>query len=172
MSFMVPLSISVAGGIIVGNSLGEGRPIFAKQVAHTTIGTILSLALCNATFIFFLQNFIPRAFTDDDFVRKAFGGLVWLLIPVTILDALQNGLGGVLRGLGLTTWGTISNLLGYYIFSIPIAVVLVVVVHLKLEGIWMAMIIGLLVICISQLIGIGIADFALLSQKAIARSVE
>lgn len=87
-------------------------------------------------FSFFGRNIIAHVFSRDDEVIDLMTGLLRLVAVVQIFDSLNAVAGSCLRGQGMQSLGSIVNLLGYYLFGIPLALILGWVFNMKLYGLW------------------------------------
>ena len=64
LTFMIPLGIMFGSGIIIGNSLGEGRPKVALQYYKYSILYALIVAAVQVSVLYFYKDSILSAFTD------------------------------------------------------------------------------------------------------------
>lgn len=81
LAYMVPLAMSTAAAVVVGQSIGAGNLARARDAGWTGIGLSLLAALAVATGIAALHDPIARAYTSDTRV-------VALAAPLTLLVAL------------------------------------------------------------------------------------
>jgi O-antigen/teichoic acid export membrane protein len=79
--------------------------------------------------------------------------LAAMILPLAaafqLADGVQVVAGGVLRGMGRPNAAAVINLVGYYAFALPVAYVLAFSLGLGLYGIWLALVLGLLVVAAS-----------------------
>jgi len=80
----------------------------------------------------------------------------FLLLYIALFATNQVQI-GVVRGAGLQGPASILTLIGYWVFSLPIAGVLAFKAEMEISGLWLGMNIGILFICIA----IGILIFRL-----------
>ena len=64
LTFMIPLGIMFGSGIIIGNSLGEGRPKVAMQYYKFSMLYALIVASIQISLLYFYKESILTAFTD------------------------------------------------------------------------------------------------------------
>ncbi|MCL7043824.1 hypothetical protein MKW94_029567 [Papaver nudicaule] len=129
--FKIPLSFFTATGVRVSNELGAGNgkgTKFASIVSATT-SLVIGLLFCSAIMIF--HEKIATVFTSSDAVLKAVDNLVVLLGMTVLLNSIQPVLSVAYINIG-----------SYYIVGLPLGVVLGLVFHLGISGIWSGMIAG------------------------------
>ena len=81
LAYMVPLAMSTAVAVVVGQSIGAGNLARARNAGWTGIGLSLLAAAGVALAIFFLHGAITGAYTSD-------ARVVALATPLTLLVAL------------------------------------------------------------------------------------
>ncbi len=122
--FMVPLGISQAGSVRVGQAIGAGNGRAASFSGWTAVLLGVTFAGVAATSLLLFSGYIVRAYTPDALVQ-AMGAQ--LLIPCAcfeIFDALQITATGALRGAGNTRTAMIAHLLCYWVIGLPLGYVL------------------------------------------------
>jgi MATE family multidrug resistance protein len=143
LSFMVPLGISQGASARVGNLIGAGDGSSMRRSVLAALllggGVMLLFGLLFAS----LRVELPRLFTDDLAVAAAATAILPLAAAFQLSDGVQVVAGGVLRGMGRPNASAVANLVGYYVFALPLAYVLGFHLKLGLWGIWLAMGIGL-----------------------------
>jgi len=96
--FMLPLSLSMALTVRVGNVLGQGRPSYARRVAWHGIAVCLAVALINGLLLRFTAEPVIGLYTRDAEVASLALSLVLLAMVYQVSDSLQVNLAGALRG--------------------------------------------------------------------------
>lgn len=143
LTFMVPLGVSAAAAVRVGNAVGAGdapRAITAARLSY-----LLCLGFMSATAVLFLTAPEPlaRLYTRDATVVAIAG----LLIPIAgvfqIFDGTQAVGAGVLRGLGDTQVPLVAMLAGYWLIGVPVSVYLAFHTELGSVGLWWGFVAGL-----------------------------
>jgi putative MATE family efflux protein len=139
ISFLPGLGYAVAASTLVGQALGARAPERAAQHAFEALRQgMLFMALVGIGMIVF-PGVLLGFFVDDAAAVAA--GRVPLQMAGLVQPALALGfiLNGALRGAGDTRWPLLSRLLTTWCIRLPLAVLLVWVLDLGLEGIWLAM---------------------------------
>jgi len=143
LTFMVPLGISQATAVLVGQGVGREDPAGARRAAGA--GVLLGVGFMTFTAVFFLMfpEFLARVYTDEAEVVA----LAALLIPLAgvfqIFDGLQVVASGVLRGVGDTRSPMIVNLLGFWCLGMPVSVWLGFRTTAGAVGLWWGLVVGL-----------------------------
>ncbi|KAB1223119.1 Protein TRANSPARENT TESTA 12 [Morella rubra] len=142
--FMIFLGLLGATSVRVSNELGRGN----AKAALFSIKVILSTSICLGVVCWVLclvfGNQISYLFTSDEEVAEAVSSLSTLLAFSMLLNSVQPILTGVAIGAGLQSSVAIINICSYYVFGIPIGLLLGYVVHLHVKGLWIGMICGVL----------------------------
>ncbi|CAI2164149.1 16991_t:CDS:2 [Funneliformis geosporum] len=148
--FQLPRSISLATSNRVGNFLGAGFSKKAKVTAEISLLLAVIGAICNAMGIFIFRDSWGYLFTNDEEVVK----LTASVLPLCVLFQLSDGIGaiggGILRGLGKQKIISIIYLSAYYIFALPVGLLLAFKFNFGLIGLWSGVTLA------SILMGIGI----------------
>jgi len=122
--FMVPLGISQAGSVRVGQALGAGNGRAAALSGWTALLLGATFASAVALSLLLFSRSIVRAYTNDTLVQ-ALGAQ--LLIPCAcfaLFDALQITATGALRGSGNTRTAMTAHLFCYWAIGLPLGYVL------------------------------------------------
>ena len=121
---MVPLGISSAAAVRVGQALGRRDPMAARRAGWTALALGLGFMATTALAFVTVPNAILRLFTTDP--RVLTSGVVLLLIAgvFQLFDGTQVVLTGALRGTGDTRTPMIANLVGYWVLGLPVGCVL------------------------------------------------
>lgn len=148
ISYMVPLGISFGAATRVGNRIGAGDRAGAQRTAWVAFG--LAAATMGAFAVVFVagRRAIPRLYTGNAGVIAAAATLLPIAAAFEMFDGLQCVGGGILRGMGRTRPAALFNLLGYYVFAMPLAGWLGARDRLGLVGIWWGLALGLAVIAV------------------------
>jgi MATE family multidrug resistance protein len=150
-SFMVPLGISSAAAVRVGQALGR-RDVDGARRAGWVALAVGSMVMISSGLAFVLApRAILRAFTADAAVIET--GVVLLRVAAffQLFDGLQVVATGVLRGTGDTRTPMIANLGGHWQLGLPIGYVLCFQRGLGIVGLWLGLSLGLVVVALTLL---------------------
>jgi len=143
LTFMVPLGISQAAAVRVGQGVGREDASGARRAAGA--GLLLGVSVMTLTAVIFLlfPEGLALIYTDQAEVVA----LAALLIPLAgvfqIFDGLQVVSSGVLRGVGDTRSPMIVNLLGFWCLGMPVSAWLGFRTGLGPMGLWWGLVVGL-----------------------------
>lgn len=145
--FMIPLSLSSAMTIRVGQAVGRGRLDRARLVSHTGLTLTSLIALFTATFTLFLAGPIAGLYTRDPQLILSVVGLLTLNALYQLPDALQVGAAASLRGYKDTRVPLLLVIVAYWVISLPLGYTLALTnlwgPALGARGFWISLIIGL-----------------------------
>jgi multidrug resistance protein, MATE family len=116
--FMLPLSLSMALTVRVSNTLGQGRPAFARLVAWNGIAIGLLVAGLNSLLLWLTAEPVVALYTHDVAVQRLALSLVLLAMIYQISDSLQVNLAGALRGYKDTRVIMAITLIAYWLVGL------------------------------------------------------
>ncbi|KAL8157040.1 protein DETOXIFICATION 30-like [Apium graveolens] len=142
---MVAIGCNAAISVRVSNELGAAHPRTAKfsvvvvVLSSFVIGLILSLTL-----IIFRKEY-PSLFTNSEEVKRVVYGLTPLLATCLVINNIQPALSGVAIGAGWQAIVAYVNIVCYYVFGIPIGLLMGYKLDMGVKGIWIGMLSGTVV---------------------------
>ena len=81
-------------------------------------------------------------FTSDLDVLQAMGPIMYVAAAVVVGDNMQGVLAGIIRGSGRQSGGAIANFISFWLFGVPLGIVLVFVVNMGILGFWLGLVTG------------------------------
>ena len=152
VTFMVPLGLSSAGAVRVGQARGRGDLAGAKRSGWVAIVLAAGFMLVAALVFLGAPRFLVRMFTAD--IEVIAIGIVLLRIAALfqLFDGLQVAATGALRGAGDTRRPLLWNLIGHWILGLPVGYYLCFIAGYGAAGLWVGWLVGLGVIGIVLLI--------------------
>ncbi len=143
VSFMGALGISQAGGIMVGNAVGEQNVFLVRKYGFTAI--ILSMIWMSVAGIIFIlfRNYLPFIYIRDEVVIHIASQLLVIAALFQLSDGIQAVGIGILRGLTDVKGPTIITFVAYWIISLPIGYLLGFHFNYGVLGVWIGLLIGL-----------------------------
>jgi MATE family multidrug resistance protein len=143
VSFMGVLGISQAGGILVGNAVGEQSIKLVRK--NGFIAILLGMIWMSVSGILFisLRNFLPYIYIRNEEVINIASQLLIIAALFQLSDGIQAVGIGILRGLTDVKGPTIITFISYWIISLPIGYVLGFIFKLGVTGVWIGLLIGL-----------------------------
>jgi MATE family multidrug resistance protein len=141
--FMIPLGLSSAVSVRVGNALGRKDPEAARYAG--VIG--LAIVACQQTFhmiaVFLLSTLIVGIYTDDMIVANLAVSLLFFAAIFQLPDGIQICAAGALRGMKDTRVPVLYNLIAYWMVGMSVGYYLTFEAELGPAGMWIGMICGL-----------------------------
>ena len=143
ISFMAVLGISAAGGIRVGNAVGQKSITETRRAGFTAI--FLGAAVMTASGIIFIifRRFLPSLYIDDKTVISIASSLLIIAALFQISDGTQAVGIGILRGLTDVKVPTLITFTAYWIIGLPVAYLLGFIFHFGVQGVWVGLLTGL-----------------------------
>jgi MATE family multidrug resistance protein len=145
LMFMVPLGLSSAGAVRVGQALGRRDPAGASAAGWTAIGLGTAFMLTSALVMLLAPGAIIGAFTGQPAVRAAAVTLLAVAAAFQLFDGLQVVATGNLRGAGDTRTSMRWNLLAHWGIGLPVGWLLAFPGGLGITGLWIGLSAGLIV---------------------------
>ncbi|HZQ90681.1 MAG TPA: MATE family efflux transporter [Terriglobales bacterium] len=145
-TFMVPLGISSAAAVRVGQNLGRGDPRTAREAGWTAIA--LGAGFMGAMALLFVSapRLIARVFSPDPAVVRTGAALLLIAAVFQLFDGMQVVATGTLRGLGDTRTPMLANLAAYWVIGLPLGWVLTFKMGWGAAGLWTGLCIGLILV--------------------------
>lgn len=142
-TFMVPLGVSQAAAVMVGQAVGRGDEGGARRSAGAGLVLGGGFMLLTAAAFLLLPEVLAGFYTEDGGVLE----IAVLLIPVAgvfqVFDGIQVVASGVLRGVGDTRAPMVVNLLGFWLVGFPVSVWLGFFTEAGPVGLWWGLLAGL-----------------------------
>jgi len=143
LMFMIPLGLSMATTVRVGQAVGAGDFSSSRQPGLVGIGMAVVAMAMSALVMFLIPEKIVAIYTSEAEVATLAVELLYLAALFQVSDGLQVGAVGALRGLRDTTWPMCITLVAYWILGLPLAYWLGIERELGPSGLWTGLIVGL-----------------------------
>lgn len=144
LAFMIPLGVSVACGIRVGEAVGSRNTEKVRQVCLGAIGfTFVQTAAVATLFLLFGES-IARRFVNDEIVIELAGAMLVVVGLFEIFDGAQVTCLGALRGMSDVNVPMIITFVAYWALALPLGYVLGIRGDLGAVGVWVGLALGLL----------------------------
>ncbi|AVI63867.1 MATE family efflux transporter [Halomonas sp. GFAJ-1] len=116
--FMLPMSLSMALTVRVGNTLGRQRLALARKVAWNGIVISVIVAIINSSLIWITAEPVISLYTSNPDVKALALTIIALAVIFQLSDSLQVNLAGALRGYKDTRIVMIITVLSYWIVGL------------------------------------------------------
>jgi MATE family multidrug resistance protein len=146
VTFMVPLGISSAGAVRVGQAVGRRDPQGARRSGWTALFLASAfMSLAGLTF-FLIPRLILRGFTTEPAVISTGVTLLFIGAIFQLFDGVQVVATGILRGVGDTRTPVTTNLVGHWLLGLPIGYALCFELGWGAPGLWVGLSVGLIAV--------------------------
>ena len=145
-TYMVPLGISSAAAVRVGQAVGRKDPRGAAVSGWTAL--LLSTAFMGVAGVALAAapRWIVRVYISDSAVVASGAILLRIAAVFELFDGLQVVATGALRGLGDTRTPMLAHLAGYWAIGLPVAYILCFRFRWGVPGIWFGLSAALILI--------------------------
>ncbi len=146
LTFMVPLGVSSAAAVRVGQEVGRGNPTRAHFAGWSAILLGAGFMSCMGLVFVLFPRPIARIFSPDPVVIRVGARLLLVAAAFQLFDGVQTVATGSLRGSGDTRTPMWANLVAYWFIGLPAGAVLCFHFGLGALGIWIGLCAGLVMI--------------------------
>ncbi len=143
LTFMVPLGLSGAITVRVGQAIGAGRPSAAHLAGMVGIGMALAVQLVAAVAMLSVPGLIAALYSSDPAVQAATVSLLGVAGLFQLSDGMQVAANGALRGMKDARVPVVITLLAYWGLGLPIGLALAFWAGLQAWGMWVGLLVGL-----------------------------
>ena len=146
LTFMVPLGISSAAAVRVGQEIGRGDFTAARRAGWSAI--ILGAGFMTFTALVFVSfsKTLARVFSPDPAVIEIGSTLLLVAAAFQLFDGIQVCTTGALRGTGDTRTPMLANLGAYWFIGLPVAFLFGFKLGWGALGVWLGLLVGLIMI--------------------------
>lgn len=148
MTFMVPLGISSAGAVAVGQALGRNEPEEAKRAGWVALGFAGGFMGLAGMVFALAPGLVLGAFTKDPELLAIGVGLLRIAAVFQLFDGLQVAATGILRGAAETRLPMVANLAGHWVLGLPLGYYLCFERGMDAAGLWTGLSAGLIVVAL------------------------
>jgi MATE family multidrug resistance protein len=118
--FMVPLGVSSAAAVLVGQHVGGRDGDGARRAGWAAILVVLAFMATSALTLVVAPGLFIRLFTAEAAVIAIGSQLLGVAAAFQLFDGLQVATTGALRGLGETRVPMLISLVGYWVSGLPL----------------------------------------------------
>ena len=141
--FMIPVGLSSAISIRVGNALGRGDPTGARYAGLIGIVIILAIQTVGAVCMLLFPEAIVRLYTNDLIIAPLAVSLLFYAAVFQYPDGLQIVASGALRGYKDTRMPVVYMVISFWIVGLTLGYHLTFAREMGPAGMWIGMIAGL-----------------------------
>jgi multidrug resistance protein, MATE family len=151
-TYMIPLGLSSAAAVRVGQAIGRRDPIGARNAGNTTILLGASFMACMSMALFLFPRYVARLYTPDETVIRSASTLLLAGAAFQLFDGIQCVATGALRGTGDTRTPMLCHFTAYWLLGLPLGTWLCFRLHWGALGLWVGLSFSLILIGILLLL--------------------
>lgn len=120
VTYMIPLGISSAAAVRVGQAVGRRDPLGAKRAGWVGIGLGSGFMASAAAIFWIAPRLVAEIYTSDQEVVATAASLLMIAAFFQLFDGIQTVATGALRGLGDTRTPMFAHVLCYWGIGLPV----------------------------------------------------
>lgn len=151
MAFMIPVGLSSAISIRVGNAIGRADPGAARYAGIIGITIVLGFQTISASTMFLFPELIVSMYTDDPLVVPLAVSLLFYAAIFQYSDGIQICAAGALRGYKDTQAPMVYTIISFWIIGMTLGYYLTFNAGMGPAGMWIGMIAGLSIAAVLML---------------------
>lgn len=138
----MPAGNYIAASVLVGNCVGERRPVLGRTYAITSLVVSFFISCFSTTVVLLLGERLPRFFSENPLVIESFMKWRWWVITFHFGDAFQSTMLGIFRGIGNQVAGAKVVGLSFGVVGVPIGLVLFFSGLMDVQALWLGPLLG------------------------------
>ncbi len=142
-TFMIPLALSAAITILVGQMIGAGRMRDARMAGIVGILMCAAFMTLSAIFMLIFRDAVVAMYTSDTAVTGIAISLLLMAAIFQIADGVQIGAAGALRGYKDTSVPMVINVFAFWVLAFPLAYLAAITCQAAPNYVWGGFIVGL-----------------------------
>ncbi|HME13449.1 MAG TPA: MATE family efflux transporter [Candidatus Acidoferrum sp.] len=151
-TYMVPLGISSAAAVRVGQAIGRKDPVGAGEAGGTAIFLGAAFMTCASAALLIFPRWIALIYTPDELIIRSTITLLAAGAAFQLFDGIQTVATGALRGTGDTRTPMLCHFFAYWILGLPLGAWLCFRRHWGALGLWSGLSLALILIGIVLLV--------------------
>jgi MATE family multidrug resistance protein len=145
-TYMVPLGLSSATAVRVGQAIGRKSPAEARNAGNTAIVLGASFMGAMSVVLLVFPRYIARIYTNDEVVIRSAINLLAAGAAFQLFDGIQTVATGALRGTGDTRTPMLCHFSAYWLLGLPLGAWLCFRRHWGALGLWVGLSFSLILI--------------------------
>ena len=142
-TFMIPLALSGATTVMVGQLLGSGKLREARISGRIGIALCAGFMTLSALFLLVFRDAVVGLYTDDSAVTGIALSLLLMAAIFQVADGVQIGAAGALRGYKDTAYPMGINIFAFWVLAFPLAYLAAITYEAPPNFIWAGFVVGL-----------------------------
>eukprot|EP00879_Flechtneria_rotunda_P024525 GHRR01026001.1.p1 GENE.GHRR01026001.1~~GHRR01026001.1.p1 ORF type:complete len:385 (+),score=140.35 GHRR01026001.1:898-2052(+) len=171
MAYMSAMAYGSSVNTRVGNELGAGNGEAARLSMMVGVAVVAVVQTCLATATWFAGPFVIGLLSNSQAVQALSLGLLPILLPTFVGDAINAVCQAVLRGAGRQALGAAMNALWWFV-GVPLAALFGLHLKMSVKGFWLGLLCTTFTQNILQLLVISRFDWSREVERAAALNAE
>ena len=146
ITYMIPLGISSAAAVRVGQAVGRNDQAGAKRAGWVGLGLGAGFMTMAAIVFWTIPSLVAGAYTNDMEVIAMASSLLVIAAFFQLFDGLQTVATGALRGLGDTRTPMVAHIVCYWAIGLPLGWWLTFPLGWGARGLWTGLSLALILI--------------------------
>ncbi len=142
-TFMIPLALSGAITVLVGQLVGAGKHHQARVTGWVGIILCAGIMSISAAFLLVFRDAVVGLYTSDAAVTGIAISLLLMAAVFQIVDGIQIGAAGALRGYKDTSLPMAINLFAFWVLAFPLAYLAAITYKAPPNYVWAGFVVGL-----------------------------
>ena len=142
-TFMIPLALSAATTVLVGQLVGAGKHHEARISGAAGILLCAGFMVLSAAFLLVFRDAVVGFYTDDAAVTGIAISLLLMAAVFQIADGVQIGAAGALRGYKDTGIPMLINIVAFWVLAFPLAYLAAITYKAPPNYVWAGFVVGL-----------------------------
>lgn len=142
-TFMIPLALSGATTVLVGQLLGAGKHREARICGRAGIMLCAGIMTMSAAFLLVFRDTVVSLYSSDATVAGIAISLLLMAAVFQIADGVQVGAAGALRGYKDTRMPMVVTMFAYWVLAFPLAYLAAITFRAPPNYIWAGFVVGL-----------------------------
>ncbi len=138
-NFSIPVGIGSATCALVGNSIGKRNIPQAKHYAKLSVMLNSCIISFYIVFTITFRHFIASLYSSSEEVQNVFTTVLIFMLFSDAFDTTQGILCRILIAMAKQPYASMSNLICYFAYLVPMAYILLFWVKTGIKGIWIAL---------------------------------
>ena len=135
--YMVPLGMSAAAAIRIGQAIGQGERFRLRPIGWAALTTVVFWMTGVTIMLLVFGDDIANALSDEPGVVALATTMFVIFAGMQIADGVQATALGALRGMLDNTWPVVATLICYWLLALPFAYGLAVPLGVGPHGVWL-----------------------------------
>lgn len=161
MAFMVPLGLSFAMAIRIGQAAGNGDAPAVRRIGFSNLGLVFLMMSVSAVTFALFNDQLPHLFENNPAVIELAATMLLIAAFFQFFDGTQVAALGALRGLKDVRVPTLLVMFGYWGLAVPLGILLAFFLDVGPLGLWYGITLGLAFVAVSLVL-----RFALITRKS------